>query len=206
MLSEIAFALKGLVALAGVALLGRVPKSDASAADWRSFDRTLAALGILAALAWTNLGLFHRPDFIKYEDVAHNYLGAKYYRELGYTELYRCVSVAATEIGHSPASDTRWIRDLYTGQLVPAAQFMSTAEPCTQFSPERWSEFLEDVRRLVTDRPPIERGSFYLDFGFNASPLWIATASAAIALAPDARAGLVALASIDCLLLAVQRE
>ena len=63
-----------------------------------TYRRTLGALASLAAIAYLNFFSFHgERTFVHYHDVAHYYLGSKYFRELGYANLYTAMLRAEAE-------------------------------------------------------------------------------------------------------------
>lgn len=83
--------------------------------------------------------------------VYHYYIGAKYFSELGYDQLYECTITQATPR-----------RDLHT------YDFRFDEPHCqAQFTPERYQEFQQDIKAV----------GFYAgilrDKGFNATPGWI---------------------------------
>jgi hypothetical protein len=83
--------------------------------------------------------------------VYHYYVGAKYFKELGYDDLYECTITQAT---------TR--RDLHT------YNFRFDAPDCqASFTEERYQEFQQDIK-AVGFYPGVLR-----DKGFNATPSWI---------------------------------
>ncbi|HEY3821574.1 MAG TPA: glycosyltransferase family 87 protein [Polyangiaceae bacterium] len=120
-----------------------------------------------------------------YSEFFHYYLGAKYFRELGYEGLYDCTALADNEVAAEDHVRPRiggWVRDLddilrdktYTDAL---AHCRNEVKP--RFSPERWASFLGDVRelrRLADDG--IWPGLVY-DAGFNPPPSWSVVGSAA---------------------------
>ena len=72
----------------------------------RTRDALLAVLGVAAFAGYFNFGRFHSPNFVHYYDFFHNYVGAKFFPELGYTRLYACASVADVEDGLRAESGT----------------------------------------------------------------------------------------------------
>ena len=117
---QAAAALKAAVALAATILLlwwWRAPEPRPRSIA-RVQDGALAALGVLAFVAWWNFGALHyRAGAIHHYEFFHYYIGAKYSPELGYTGLYDCVAAAEIESGRAPQVAIRWIRDLKTNEL-----------------------------------------------------------------------------------------
>jgi hypothetical protein len=148
-------------------------------------------LGIVSIVAY-----FHafKPGYYKYyhrHDVYHYYLGAKYFPEIGYDDLYKCTVIAQDQLGtieidegsrHTKLDLTkevrrpdRKIRNLGADNLLmPAATFLEHPEECTShFSPERWTAFKDDIRffRTVSDRDFFEK--MQSDHGYNPPPVWM---------------------------------
>jgi hypothetical protein len=138
----------------------------------RGWDAALLGLGILAGAAWFNLfqaGLPGRHP----SETFHYYVGAKYFRELGYTRLYRCVAVADAEAGRANRVRQRRLRDLETNSLASAADALADPAACTDhFSPERWRRFQRDLA-WFRDRPSVRAWHLMqTDHGYNATPVW----------------------------------
>src|SRR5262249_46933534 len=167
---------KAAVSVAGTLLLGFVAvQRTRGRAPGRVADGLLGALGALAAACWWNLGSFHHPGFGHASETYHYLVGAKYFPELGYANLYRCTAIADAESGRRAEVEGRYARDLDTHLLVPAAELLREPERCKErFSPERWRAFRRDVaafrgrlprasaaRALGRDagRPRLQRGA-----------------------------------------------
>lgn len=144
------------------------------------------------ALAFASLCLYFngfRGGYAKFwhrHDQYHYYLGAKYYRELGYDELYRCTAVAMDQLGSQTetidgkaitldmraevrAPDKK-IRNLGADNLLkPSTDFLANAGMCdpaqkaeegtqqSRFSPERWEAFKKDIRFFRFSTAPNEK-------------------------------------------------
>jgi hypothetical protein len=149
---------------------------------------------------------FHVHEFV------HYYLGAKYFRELGYLGLYDCIALADAEIADEsriPAKASGWIRDL--DDVLTDKPYTRALADCTtahrnRFTSARWSGFKQDIReisRLVDDGawPTI-----VFDAGFNPPPSLIVISTAVTNLIPI-RSGTtetyLLATSIDLLLLVV---
>jgi hypothetical protein len=168
-------AIKAATAVAGALLLsfGAIARARGRGATGRLFDLLLAALGVLAAACWWNLGRFNFPMFGHPSETYHYYVGAKYFRELGYTGLYRCTALADAEAGLRSEVEGRYARDLATRRTVRAGELLRDPERCkAHFTPERWKAFRRDVR-FFRERLPIERWHrTQVDHGYNATPAW----------------------------------
>src|SRR5215475_7382053 len=138
---------KAAVAVAGTLLLGFLALQRTRGRDpGRVADGLLAFLGALAAACWWNLGSFHHPGFGHASETYHYLVGAKYFPELGYANLYRCTAIADAESGRRAEALARHARDLHTNLLVPVAELLRDPERCKDhFSPARWRAFRRDV-------------------------------------------------------------
>jgi hypothetical protein len=170
----------------------------------RRFPRrvVLVVLVVLSATAYFNLFQFHGVGtLVHYHDVAHHYLGAKYYDEIDYADLYDATARADADLppGTTPI---REVRDLRTFHVRPVASALVRGEHIRErFSPTRWRGFVRDVsliRRLLGPFYP----EFLTDKGFNAPPFWALLAWPVASLVPSGSyAGFGALALIDVVLL-----
>jgi hypothetical protein len=144
-------------------------------------------LGLAAIVSYYHFFKFNWPQYYHRHDQYHYYLGAKYFPELGYDDLYKCTAIAQDELGEIQTITgrvdvtkenrraDRKIRHLGADNLLkPAAQFLEHPEECTKsFTPERWAAFKEDIRffRSVSDRDFWER--MQTDHGYNPPPVWM---------------------------------
>ena len=128
---------------------------------------------LVGLVFWHFHGTYVRPflggDHFRYLSVYHYYINAKYFNELGYTDLYEQTLVADWESRYRLRS-TQGITNLrtYGRHRVDLDRFAQSPA----FNPDRWGEFKRDVdffidiggRRLM-DRALNDRG-------YNASPFW----------------------------------
>jgi hypothetical protein len=141
----------------------------------RARDAVLGALAATALAAYLNFGAYHYPTFIHEHDVFHYFVGAKYFAELGYNDLYTCAAVAEADAGFPQRVKLRAQRDLRTNRLVSGVEVLRHAAECHQrFSPQRWREFSADVAYFADARGVDDWHRVIRDHGFNASPTWIA--------------------------------
>ncbi len=141
-------------------------------AEPRRYLAALAALATASLLVYLNFFSFHgERTWVHYHDVAHYYLGAKYFQELGYRRLYAAMLRAEFEI-YGPRLRALEARDLETGELVPVRVLLAKGEAArAAFDGERWAAFKEDVaflREALGPYYPAVLG----DHGFNATPFW----------------------------------
>lgn len=136
-------------------------------------------LGAAAVASYLNLGSYRYPEFVHDHDVFHYFVGAKYFPELGYGELYACAAVAEAEAGFEQRVRARAQRDLRTNEIVPGPRVLADAARCrNRFSDERWRAFQRDVAYFANGRSVHDWHRALKDHGFNASPTWIALARA----------------------------
>ena len=177
-----------------------------SGAGWlRDRARYLRALGALAALAavgYLNFLSFHgEKTWVHYHDVAHYYLGSKYFRELGYGDLYTAMLRAEAEV-YSNRFKTIEARDLHSGELVHIRGLLQSSAPVkAAFSAERWEAFKADVTFFRETLGP-QYATLYQDHGFNPTPLWAAIGGFLANLVPAGSAtGIFLLTLIDPVLI-----
>lgn len=197
-------AIKAATATAGAVLLGAGAwRAARGRPTGRVFDALLVALGALAAACWWNLGRFHFPMFGHPSETYHYYVGAKYFRELGYTGLYRCTAVADAEAGRGAEVRARYARDLATNRIVAAGELLRDPALCkARFTPERWRAFRRDLR-FFRGRLPRERWHrTQVDHGYNATPAWGLVGGLLASAGPATAAQILMLRLLDPLLLA----
>lgn len=168
--AKAAVAVLGALLLAARLLLER--RGPLGTSTRRALDAGLVALGALAAACWWNLFQFNYPMFGHPSETYHYYVGSKYFRELGYTRLYRCTAVADADAGREDAR-RRSLRNLETNTVEPAALSLDDPDSCkSHFTPERWREFAHDVGWFRDRLPPRRWNRTQLDHGYNGSPAW----------------------------------
>ena len=139
--------------------------------------RTKLAIGFVVLFAFGvfhNLGTLRGGNFVHYAEMFHYYLGPKYFKELGYYELYNAVIAADTEQGNALAN-LPFYTDLRTYQNTQRATALRDVDRVKGlFSEARWSDFKADVAffKKATGMPK-SPGLFFLlmDHGYNASPI-----------------------------------
>jgi hypothetical protein len=163
--------LKLLLALSGVALLlfgARIAR--------RPRNVLLVALGVAGYSGYYDWGAYRFPNYAHGHELFHYFVGAKYFRELGYLHLYDCANVADAEDGFRRRLDTRKIRDLSTNGVIDARIALDRADECKRaFSDERWAAFKDDVAFFRDHADPASWDTILRDHGFNPSPAWTMT-------------------------------
>ena len=103
--------------------------------------------------------------------MAHYYLGAKYFPELGYGDLYTAMLRAEAEV-YANRFKTVEARDLHTGEMVHIRVLLESSAPVKgRFTPERWEAFKADVA-FFREALGTQYATLYQDHGFNPTPLW----------------------------------
>lgn len=200
---ELALALAGLALLAWDARSARRVARDGVAARRR--QAAFAVAGVIAILTYFNFGAFHFGSFVHGWDTFHYYVGAKYFRELGYDRLYDCVAVAdAQEPALRSAVERRTLRNLRSNVLESTAGVLAEPGRCTDhFTAARWVEFRQDVawfrERESTDR----WAAISSDHGYNATPVWNVAGSLLANLAPASDRQILLLCLLDPLYFAL---
>lgn len=98
--------------------------------------------------------------------ILHYYINAKYFKELGYFNLYSC-TIATNAKNLKGVSD---IRDLNSYQIV---NYKSTlACPKDKFTKKRWIEFSSDVKTITDNAPNSYWALALTDKGYNPTPFW----------------------------------
>ncbi len=177
----------------------------------------LAGCAALALLSWLRFGDLHSvfvdaPDVnagqphrrkterhqpFHFHEFFHYYLGAKYFRDLGYEGLYDCTALAdqenAKELGQPRGHVGDWVRDLddvLTDKSFDAAIQHCQTEYVDKMSPARWSAFRADLRELQTIVPDEWWSDVVYDAGFNPPPSWVLLGGALANVIPIRLAGM----------------
>ena len=170
-----------------------------------TYRRLLTALATLSSLVYLNFFAFHAVGggrtFVHLHDVAHNYLGAKYYAELRHADLYTAMLRAESE-RYEDRFKAIEARDLESYELVHIRGLLRKSDPVrAAFSPQRWAEFQNDVAYFRQALGPQYAGVLR-DHGFNATPVWALLGHPLAGLVPAAsNTGIFLLTLLDPLLL-----
>ena len=193
-----------LFVVAATAAIFMVRSSGIGLGRTNTYRATLVTLAAVSILVHLNFMSFHGKgstrEFVHLHDVAHYYLGSKYFRELAHADLYAAMLRAEAE-RFGPQAVVGQARDLRTNRLVPAQMILRQSNPVKAgFTPTRWRAFVSDVsffRATLNDQyRPILR-----DHGYNPTPLWTMLGGSLANLVPaGSTSGIRALALIDPLL------
>ncbi len=165
--------------------------------------REMAALMPLAGLSlivYFNFFAFHPGQrFVHLHEVAHYYLGSKYFGELGYSDLYTAMLRAEVELYGDFKADT--VRDLKTNRIVSTRQLVQQSDAVkAAFSDQRWTEFRREVA-YFRQAPGSGYSALLLDHGFNPTPVWAALGGTVSGLINLGTGGMLSLALLDLVLL-----
>ncbi|HET8937173.1 MAG TPA: discoidin domain-containing protein [Polyangiales bacterium] len=204
--------LRGTLAFIGAVAVARAAFAPARLPASRPV--VLAVLGLCAGLAFASFYNLGHPQFYNaqrghwtfahYLDLRQYYPTAKYFREIGYADIYDADLAAYHQDLPLQAAklDHEQVRDLRTLETMPAHERREQGAAIVQrFSPERWDAYRRDAawfRDAMGD--PTYRGSL-VDFGGNATPFWMAIAHVLFSLVPPSDAAFTWLGMIDLVLL-----
>ncbi|RYE79268.1 MAG: hypothetical protein EOO74_03980 [Myxococcales bacterium] len=176
----------------------------------------LAVVGMISYFQFFQIGykeFYHRWEFY------HYYIGAKYYRNIGFEGIYTCTAVAESELPNGSAAPndkplqdikTRKLRDLRVNLIVDSAEWVEHPEKCKvgfnksdgTLDTEKWESFKKDVaffRRVMW-------GNYWRDsqkdHGYNPPPVWGITGSLFANLHPASEVYCKLLSAIDVCLFA----
>ncbi|AUX41583.1 uncharacterized protein SOCE26_030040 [Sorangium cellulosum] len=185
---------KGAIAISAVLCLlyeaHRARQRRPVAERWKK--RAAAGLSIMAVVVYFDGLRFAYPSFYHRWEYYHYYLGAKYFPEMAYDNLYKCTVIAQDEIGVVTYTDDvtgqpvtldmsaevrrpdRKIRNLGVDNLlIHVAGVLASPEECkAHFSSTRWSAFKADVQFFRTASEKDYWEAMQRDHGYNPPPVW----------------------------------
>ena len=162
-------------------------------------DRALAVLGGLAFLCFWNLGHFHFNNYIHIWEHYHHYMGAKYFRELGYSRLYQCTAIADAELG---GFMHKKLRNLVSNHLESAELTLADPNVCkSHFSVARWEAYKHDIAYFRTQFSRDRWEEAQRDHGYNHTPMWSLTGGVLANLRPASQSTVYLFAIFDPLTL-----
>jgi hypothetical protein len=176
----------------------------------------LTACAIAAIWSWVRFGEFHTihvdaPDVqasapnrrkierhvpFHFHEFFHYYIGAKYFREVGYEGIYDCAALADEEIAEEDGVKPRiggYIRDLedvLRDKPYEVALAHCHDELVPHMAPGRWDAFKGDIRELRRLVPDDYWSGVVVDAGFNPPPSWVLVGSAVANTIPIRLAGM----------------
>ncbi len=170
--------------------------------DRRALAALLAVVGVLGWCSFFNFGSLHFSNELHDWDYTHYHLGARFFPELGYDNLYRCIAVADAEDGLRKRVETRRLTNLETNVIESGKTALVDPAICKDgFTEARWQAFRADVR-FWRERQSAKRwDDLQLDHGFNATPVWTLLGHGLADVAPMSTVPLWVLAALDPLFL-----
>ncbi|MEM7583826.1 MAG: hypothetical protein AAF560_10635, partial [Acidobacteriota bacterium] len=173
----------------------------------RRLERQRTRLVVIAAVASATLAIaadlsrFVSTGNVRVWNVYHYYLGAKYFGELGYTDLYDA-TLKADSKGLNYWGGLSRVRNLSTYAIEGRRTREQAYEPAEHFEPARWQAFQRDVAALARHLEPHHWQGIFTDRGYNGTPFWTVLGGGLAHLVPaDHRLALALLCSLDLLLL-----
>jgi len=128
----------------------------------------LAGVAVVAALAWTNFGIFHGGRFAHRWEQFHYFLGAKYFPELGYDGLYVASVGAQMQVSGGKAPLQPFLRDLRTNTVAATDSLGEHGLAVRRrFSDARWEEFERDNAYFLNAGDYDYLRQIRLDHGYN---------------------------------------
>ena len=100
----------------------------------------------------------------------HYYMGAKYFEELGYHDLYTQVLVADRETTKK-LLDVKLVRNLETYEKEKASEYRER-DRLPVWSDARWDAFTTDLAWFLERKKPLFWANIIVDRGYNPSPAW----------------------------------
>jgi hypothetical protein len=198
-------ALVGLVWL----LWGRSAARRLSPRTLRVSRRVLIAILIVAAalsvLVYNNFFNYHYGGYLNAYEFFHYYLGSKYFREIGYFDMYGAALAADEETGRLYRPRDGLVRDLRTLEYVPLDEVLADRDRYRwSFSDERWREWVGDVSFFKERLGAAAWNRILRDRGYNATPVWTMIVGGGLSnrVSTGSGAGMAFLALLDAFLLA----
>jgi len=139
---------------------------------------------------------YHRHEFF------HYYLGSKYFKEIGYNQLYECTAVAEIDLGRRAQVASREIRDLHVNLIkqVKDTYILTDPDRCRKrFTPERWEMWKKDVDWFYHSSVGSYWDNMQKDHGYNPPPVWTMTGKLFGSFAPAGDTFFKILSGIDVL-------
>lgn len=173
---------------------------------WKYKLTFLIILAILSVGCFFNLGVFHGTKFYQsrythHWEMFHYYLGSKYFKELGYFNLYNATVVADAE-GNNYIESGAEITNLENYLLTSKEKILKNAVRYKSlFSQQRWEDFRSDVKSFQDHFTPKIFTRMLKDHGYNATPVWNATVGALTSIIPAQK--IILLAFLDIFLLMI---
>ncbi|MBN2804690.1 MAG: hypothetical protein JXR91_16465 [Deltaproteobacteria bacterium] len=153
--------------------------------SYNAIETFLALLIFLGAAGTVNYASYsHMTNgtHIDEYDLMHYYVTPKYFSELGYFNLLPAILAADEEMGrHCKRTTTHYLAQTENDYAITPISFALSQRDAvkSKFTPEKWKEFVHDVKYLQRDVKPMGCSlwrQLLLDHGFNGTPVWVLVA------------------------------
>jgi len=163
---------------------------------------TAAAILLAVLVAYTYFYYSRTPgSWIHRWDIFHSSMNSRYFKELGYFELYECtLTLGSSSI--SSLDGVERIRDLNTLDYVDAETVIQTSDCAARFSEQRRSEFIRDLE-FWDELMPGRWQALLQDKGYNGTPFYTFLYQRLIGRQPFEVSQITALALVDVFMLAI---
>ncbi|MFO8073143.1 MAG: hypothetical protein R6V85_14825 [Polyangia bacterium] len=146
-------------------------------------------------------------DYLRTWNVYHYYVGSKYFRELGYRDLYAATLAADDEwleSGGSPSEGFAHVdrtRDMASYEVIDREQATAGYDR-SAFGDERWEQLGRDTRALRSHLADRLWKKVLRDWGYNPPPSWTIVGTPLSNLIPADSSAMRLIANLDLLLFA----
>lgn len=166
----------------------------------------LSVVGLLAVENYRATDYYRFNSYLNAYEFYHYYIGSKYGREVGYTDMYAASLIADSETGMKWKDKSGTIRDLATGRHVNHKQFLDRADEYkAKFTPERWEEFKKDIVWFKKHLVDYRWNGILRDKGYNGTPVWTMLVGTLFSnrISTDGERGMMFLALLDPILILI---
>mgnify|MGYP000331552817 CR=1 FL=1 len=166
----------------------------------------LLAIAILAVENYRATDYYRFESYINAYEFYHYYIGTKYAREVGYTNMYAASLVADKDTGMKWRDKSGTIRDLATGRHINHKTVLDNADKYrAMFSEKRWEEFKKDILYFKKNLVQYRWNGILKDKGYNGTPVWSMVVGTVFSnrISTDSDKGMMFLALLDPLLILV---
>ncbi|HEX4954239.1 MAG TPA: hypothetical protein VF017_12685 [Thermoanaerobaculia bacterium] len=171
------------------------------ARPWQGVALAVLAVAAVTHSAGPDLWRYVSTPWVRVWNVYHYYVGAKYFGEVGYSDIYR-LSLAVDRVYGDYWQPIENVRDLDTYEVVERASPEVEARWLERLTPERRLELARDLSALAPHMRPKDWRAIFRDRGYNATPFWTVVGRAVAELLPaTSPRALKALSGLDLLLL-----